>query len=155
MSLQLWTLLFPRNIANVSAITRCCRSWFSQAVPSIQSASISLFNQRIVEKKQLLLWGLDICTFLINHNVAKLSVSQYASTPEPTLLHSDALYTASITKYLFVVISCGNRPRRWINQPRCGMMECVFFRFLDRQDESSAADCRSWNRQGIKWPAGF
>lgn len=35
------------------------------------------------------------------------------------------------------------------------LMDCVVSRSLDLQDESSAADRRSRNRQGIKWPAGF
>lgn len=75
------------------------------------------------------------------------------ATTEPSLLHGDGLffYSASIRNasrgHDF---QCGTSPRCYMKLQGCDLIDSVFVvfftpKFLDRQDESSAADCRSRN----------
>lgn len=91
----------------------------------------------------------------VNYNVATLSVSLNAWAA--TFQNIDGLYFGVHSKHLswwwsFPVPLC--LTVEYINTDLT-WRDCVFLRFLDRQDESPAADCRSWYRQGIKRPAGF
>lgn len=101
--------------------------------------------------------NLNVSPQTVNYCVATLSVCLNAWAAAPTLQNIEGLYFGVHNKHLswwwsFPVPLCPtveniNTDWTW--------RDCVFLRFLDRQDESPAADCRSWYRQGIKRPAGF